>query len=150
LIKLQSEWTNNTTEYEACILELEAALELKIKKLDVYRESMLIICQVKREWQIKDDKPRPYQEYLSKLAKEFDKIKFTHIEREKNQFADALAILASMTKIDYGNRVQPISIEVRNSPTHCCSIEGEVDGDPWYYDIKQFIQHQKYPLGYPL
>jgi hypothetical protein len=87
---------------------------------------------------------------LSKLAKEFDKIKFTHIEREKNQFADALAILASMTKIDYGNRVQPISIEVRNSPTHCCSIEGEVDGDPWYYDIKQFIQHQKYPLGYPL
>jgi len=32
LIKLQFEYTNNTTEYEACILGLEAALEMKIKK----------------------------------------------------------------------------------------------------------------------
>jgi len=38
--------------------------------------------------------------------------------RDKNQFADALATLASMTKIDYRNRVQPIIIKVRNSPTH--------------------------------
>jgi ribonuclease HI len=36
-------------EYEACILGLEAALELKIKKIDVYGDSMLIICQVKGE-----------------------------------------------------------------------------------------------------
>jgi ribonuclease HI len=127
---LQSKCTNNTVEYEACILGLKAALELKIKKLDVYRDLVLTICQVKGEWQIKDDKLRPYQEYLSKLAKEFDKIKFTYMGRDKNQFADVLAILASMTKIDYGNRVQPISIEVRNSSTYCCSIEGEVDGYP--------------------
>jgi ribonuclease HI len=32
LIKLQFEYTNNTTEYEACILGLKAALEMKIKK----------------------------------------------------------------------------------------------------------------------
>jgi len=25
-----------------------------------------------------------------------------------------------------------------------CSIEGEIDGNPWFYDIKWFIQ---YPLG---
>jgi hypothetical protein len=46
-----------------------------------------------------------------------------------------------MTKINYENKVQPISIEVRNSLVHCCLVEGEVDGNPWYYDIKQFIQH---------
>jgi ribonuclease HI len=81
---LQSKCTNNTVENEACILGLEAVLELKIKKLDVYRDSVLTICQVKGEWQTKDDKLRPYQEYLSKLAKEFDKIKFTHMGRDKN------------------------------------------------------------------
>jgi len=43
-IKLHFECTNNTVEYEACILGLEAALELKIKKIDVSRDSMLIIC----------------------------------------------------------------------------------------------------------
>jgi hypothetical protein len=46
-----------------------------------------------------------------------------------------------MTKINYENKGQPISIEVRNSLVHCCLVEGEVDENPWYYDIKQFIQH---------
>jgi hypothetical protein len=42
-IKLQFECTNNMSKYEACILLLEAALELKIKKFDDYGDSMLII-----------------------------------------------------------------------------------------------------------
>jgi ribonuclease HI len=29
---------------------LKAALELNIRKIDVYEDSMLIICQVKGEW----------------------------------------------------------------------------------------------------
>jgi ribonuclease HI len=45
-IKLHFKFTNNTTKYETCILGFETALELKIKKLDVYGDSMLIICQV--------------------------------------------------------------------------------------------------------
>ncbi|XP_073261622.1 uncharacterized protein [Populus alba] len=44
-VKLQFGCTNNTAEYEACILGLEAALEMNIKKIDVYGDSMLIICQ---------------------------------------------------------------------------------------------------------
>ena len=36
---------------------------------------------------------------MSKLEKEFDEIKFTHMGRDKNQFADALTILAFMAKI---------------------------------------------------
>jgi hypothetical protein len=55
---------------------------------------------------------------MSKLAKEFDKIKLTEMGREKNQFVDALTILAFMEKIDYGNKVQPIFIEVRKSLAH--------------------------------
>ena len=146
-IKLQFECTNNTAEYEACILGLEAALEMKIKKLDVYGDSMLIICQVKGEWQTKEEKLIPYQQYLSKLTEGFDEIDFTHMGRDKNQFADALATLASMAKIDYGIRVQPIHIEIKNFPAHCCSLEGEIDGNPWFYDIKRFIQYREYPLG---
>jgi len=47
---------------------------------------MLIICQVKEEWQTKEEKLRLYQEYLSKLAGEFEEIEFTHLGREGNQF----------------------------------------------------------------
>jgi hypothetical protein len=65
--------------------------------------------------------------------------------RDKNQFVDYVTTLASMFKIDYGNIVQPISIEVKNSLAHYCSVEEKMVGNLWYYDIKQFIQHQKYP-----
>jgi ribonuclease HI len=46
-MKLLFECTKNTVEYETCIIGLEDALELKVEKLDVYGDSMLIICQVK-------------------------------------------------------------------------------------------------------
>ncbi|MBY3556067.1 reverse transcriptase-like protein, partial [Modestobacter lapidis] len=48
--KLSFEATNNITEYEACILALEAALELGIEELEVYGDSALIICQIKGQW----------------------------------------------------------------------------------------------------
>jgi hypothetical protein len=35
-----------------------------------------------------------------------------------------------MDKIDYGNKVQPISIKVMNSLTHYYLVEGEMDGNP--------------------
>jgi ribonuclease HI len=97
-VKLQFGCTNNMVEYEAYILGLEATLEMNIRKTDVYGDSKLIICQVKGEWQTKEKKLRPYQEYLFKLAGEFEEIEFTHLGREGNQFADALATLASMAK----------------------------------------------------
>jgi ribonuclease HI len=71
------------TEYEAYIISLEAALELKVKKLEVFRDSMLIICQVKKGWQTNDEKLKPYQNYLLKLANEFEEIKFTHMSIDK-------------------------------------------------------------------
>jgi ribonuclease HI len=46
-VKLSFKCTKNTVEYEACIIGLEDALELKVEKLDVYGDSMLIIRQVK-------------------------------------------------------------------------------------------------------
>jgi len=139
LIKLHFECTNNTAAYNACILGLEAALELKIEKIDVYGDLMFIICQVKGEWQTKEEKLRPYQEYLFTLSEEFKEIKFTHLGREGNHIADALATLAVIATINLGRKVQPVHIDIRNNPAHCCSIEGEIDGKPWYYDIKNFM-----------
>ena len=90
---------------------------------------------------------RPYQEYLSELVRKFEEIKFTHLGREGNHFADALVTLASMTRIDFGHKVRPVHIDTRNNSTHCCLVERGIDGNPWYYDIKNFIQNQTYPMG---
>jgi hypothetical protein len=59
-IKLQFECTNNTAKYKACMIGLEVVLELKTKKFDIYGDSMLITCQVKREWCTKNKKLKLY------------------------------------------------------------------------------------------
>ncbi|XP_021638848.2 uncharacterized protein LOC110634209 [Hevea brasiliensis] len=55
-VKLNFESTNNVAEYEAYVSGLQAAIEMKVKKLEVYRDFTLIIYQVKGEWQTGDPK----------------------------------------------------------------------------------------------
>ncbi|XP_057997802.1 uncharacterized protein LOC131176787 [Hevea brasiliensis] len=129
-VKLKFECTNNVAEYEACVSGLQAAIEMKIKKLEVYGDSALIIYQVKGEWQTRDPKLIPYQKYLIELIKKFDEITFTHLSRDKNQFANALATLAVMAQIEEGKGVHILLIKARYNPTYCLMIEEEVDGKP--------------------
>ena len=58
--KLSFECTNNVAKYEACVLGLQAVIEKKIKSLNVYGDSTLVICQLNGEWEIKDSKLVPY------------------------------------------------------------------------------------------
>ena len=59
----------------------------------------LVIAQAQRLWKVKEEHLKSYQQYLQDLTKTFDKIEFTIIPRAQNQFADALATLASMVEI---------------------------------------------------
>ncbi|XP_040944227.1 uncharacterized protein [Gossypium hirsutum] len=47
--KLDFDCTNNMAEYEACIMGIRAAIERKIKILEVYGDLALVIYQLKRE-----------------------------------------------------------------------------------------------------
>ncbi|XP_057999350.1 uncharacterized protein LOC131178408 [Hevea brasiliensis] len=59
-VKLKFECTNNVAEYKACVSGLQVAIKMKIKKLEVYGDSALIIYQVKGEWQTQDLKLIPH------------------------------------------------------------------------------------------
>ena len=52
--KLSFECMNNVAEYKACVLGLQVAIEKKIKILNVYSDSVLVICQIKGEWETRD------------------------------------------------------------------------------------------------
>ena len=41
--------TNNMAEYEACIMGLRAAIDLRVKFLSVFGDSALVISQIKGE-----------------------------------------------------------------------------------------------------
>ncbi|XP_058765240.1 uncharacterized protein LOC131638694 [Vicia villosa] len=98
-VRLCFDCTNNIAEYEACILGLEATIDLRNKLLEVYGDSALVIHQVNKEWDTRDANLTPYRDLIPELMAEFETITFTHIPREENQRADALATLSSMFKV---------------------------------------------------
>ncbi|RVW21995.1 Retrovirus-related Pol polyprotein from transposon 17.6 [Vitis vinifera] len=134
--------TNNIVEYEACILGLETTLELGIRQMEVFGDSNLVLRQIQGEWKTRDVKLKPYHAYLELLVGRFDDLRYTHLPRAQNQFADALATLASMIDIPVDATVRPLLIESRSAPAYCCLIDDVEpdDGLPWYHDIYHFLR----------
>ena len=62
--KLDFKVTNNMAEYEVCIFGLEAVIATRAKNLAVYGDLMLIINQASENWEVKDEKLKPYAEYI--------------------------------------------------------------------------------------
>uniref|UniRef100_A0A2N9GBV3 Uncharacterized protein n=1 Tax=Fagus sylvatica TaxID=28930 RepID=A0A2N9GBV3_FAGSY len=118
-VKLGFDCTNNMTEYEACIVGLQAALEFGAYELEVFGDSLLIVSQTNGEWQARDPKLIPYQRYISRLVPKFKYVTFTYTPRAHNHFADALATLASLIKLVEGDDVRPLRIETRDIPAYC-------------------------------
>ena len=68
-------------EYEACIAEMEALRELRVKEAEVIGDLTLVIAQVQKLWKVKEEHLKPYQQYLEDLTKTFNKIEYTIIPR---------------------------------------------------------------------
>ncbi|XP_027192728.1 uncharacterized protein [Cicer arietinum] len=139
--------TNNIAYYEACVMGIKEAIESKVKVLEIYGDSLLVINQTKGQWETQDAKLILYHTHIKELTKCFEKITFHHIPREGNQLADTLVTLSSMFKTSIGQDVSVIKIQQKNKQAYCLSIEEEPDGMPWLYDIKSYVKNKEYPLG---
>ena len=63
------------------------------------------------------------------LVDRFDELRYIHLLREKNQFVDALATLASIIEIPARMIVRPLLIETKYAPDYCCLIGDIEDQD---------------------
>ncbi|WRX28546.1 Reverse transcriptase domain - like 10 [Theobroma cacao] len=142
--RLNFNCTNNIAEYEALVMGLQAAIEMKVSTIDVYGDSTLVICRMRGEWETRDSKLVSYKKLVTELSKQFKEISFNHLPREENQIADALATIAAMFKIKEAADVRLFDLEVCEVSAHCLNVEEEVDGKPRYHDIMQYIKHQAY------
>jgi len=83
--------SNNVAEYRGLIAGLEAAAELGAREVDVRMDSLLVVNQMSRKWQIKHEAMRPLASAAAALVRRFDAVRFTHVRREFNKHADRLA-----------------------------------------------------------
>jgi mutator protein MutT len=82
--------TNNQAEYQGVRLGLEKALELGFKKVDFKLDSMLVVNQMKGFYKIKNRELWPINERIRMLMTKFERVTFTHVNRQFNQLADGM------------------------------------------------------------
>ncbi|MEK7601926.1 MAG: ribonuclease HI family protein [Patescibacteria group bacterium] len=90
--------TNNIAEYEAILrglTKLQASFSqehLTTMELTIRMDSKLVIEQLKGNYKVKHPNLVPrYLEVKNLIARNFTKVHFEHVPREKNKDADALA-----------------------------------------------------------
>ncbi|XP_074267126.1 uncharacterized protein LOC141590431 [Silene latifolia] len=146
-IKLDFNVTNNAAEDEACLLGLCSALDLGVKKLLVHGDSSLVINQVGGSWKIKSQSLGLYQTRIEELEKYFEDIRYVRLQREENQFADALSKLPALINISDHIDSMPICVKRRSSSAYVNAIDDAEEGEtePWYTVILKFKETGEYP-----
>jgi ribonuclease HI len=89
------EVSNNEAEYEALLHGLCLAVSLGIKRLLVYGDSLLVVQQVNKEWDINKDTMDAYVMEIHKLKNKFSGLEIHHVIRDNNVGADVLSKLGS-------------------------------------------------------
>jgi ribonuclease H / adenosylcobalamin/alpha-ribazole phosphatase len=85
------EATNNVAEYTAAIEGLRRARELGATDVLLRSDSRLLIEQLAGRFKVKNERLKRLHRLATDLAREFTRITYEHLPRERNKRADALA-----------------------------------------------------------
>ncbi|GKD71820.1 reverse transcriptase domain-containing protein [Tanacetum coccineum] len=88
--------TNNEAEYDALLVGLRIAKEMKVQELTIFVDSQLVANQVKGLFEARQPVIKQYLEKAKELLASFPSYSIEHIKRDQNKKADALSKLASM------------------------------------------------------
>ncbi|RMG01253.1 MAG: reverse transcriptase-like protein [Nitrospirae bacterium] len=83
--------TNNMAEYQAIISALEIAKREGADGVEIYLDSELVVKQLKGEYRVKNEGLKPLYSRATSLLGSFKHVSISHIPREENTKADALA-----------------------------------------------------------
>lgn len=83
--------TNNIAEYTAVVRALERAAALDASRVDLRTDSELLVKQLNGEYRVRNAGLKPLYEATQRLRARFDACTITHVRRERNAQADALA-----------------------------------------------------------
>ena len=90
--------TNNAVEYEILLHGLRMANEMNLSWVRCFGDSDLLAQQVSGKWDSKDPLMAAYRREVDAIAGHFQGYQVEHIDRRKNEAADALSRLGSQRK----------------------------------------------------
>jgi hypothetical protein len=87
--------SNNVAEYEAVILGLRKLRALGVTTCIIKTDSKVVVGQVKKDYAAKDPALMQYLAAVRSLERQFKGFTLQHVDRAKNEEADALAKAAA-------------------------------------------------------
>ena len=90
--------TNHAAEYEALLHGLRVDKEMNLSRVRCFGDSDLVAQQVSGTWDSKDPLMVAYRREVDIVAGHFKGYQVEHIDRRKNEAADALSRLGSQHK----------------------------------------------------
>lgn len=98
--KLAFSCMDNNVEYEALILGLKYIIDLKVDRIIIYGDSLLIINQVLSIYHYHNELLKSYRELIVNLLKHFKIFKIEFAPRSSNHFIDTMVSLGSLILIN--------------------------------------------------
>ncbi|XP_074327814.1 uncharacterized protein LOC141665730 [Apium graveolens] len=149
--------TNNEAEYEALIMGLIVAKNMKIKNIEVKCDSLLIVNHVKGCYEAKDSKMVAYLDITKRLTNCFDNFSIQQVPRENNVQADALAGLGVVLKnIDLNNipvvhivkpAMKRLALSIEKMTLDQRNVDTNEDADNWIKRFKDYLQFGTVPTN---
>ncbi|GKV37551.1 hypothetical protein SLEP1_g45572 [Rubroshorea leprosula] len=139
-LKFNFEATNIMAEYEALLLGLQLALELKVAAIQIYSDSQLVVNQVNSVCEVVDPVMMKYATMVAELKSKFQKFCLSKIPRAENEQADSLSKFAS----DGSQSSRSVFVEILNEPSFqkpkMMEISTNPDTPSWTDPIISFLR----------
>ncbi|GLU17503.1 hypothetical protein SLE2022_338670 [Rubroshorea leprosula] len=139
-LKFNFDATNNMAEYEALLLGLQLALELKISAIQVYSDSQLVVNQINSICEVVDPVMTKYVALVAELKCKFQKFCLSKIPRAENEQADSLSKFASDSSLSS----RSVFVEVLDEPSFVKPRVMEISTNPdtpsWTDSIVSFLR----------
>ena len=117
VVWLEFSMSNNDVEYEAILVGLNLALALTATKVEGRSDSQLVVGQIQREYEARDECMARYLAPVDAQMKKVEEWLIWRVHWEKNGWVDALAEVATTLPIQETTML-PIYLQVSFSISH--------------------------------
>jgi ribonuclease HI len=146
------EVSNNEAEDESLLYGLRLAVSLGIERLLVYGDSLLVVQQVNKEWDVNKDTMDAYIAKIRKLENKFSGLEIHYVIRDNNVGADVHSKLGSdRANVPSGIFVHELHHPSIKAPDPSTIAQGPMEPDrevlmievDWWVTFIDYIQEHK-------
>ena len=136
--------SNNEAEYEAVVAGLDLEISLSLEKIIIRSDSQLVVGQVNKEYEIRDQCMTNYVSLINLWLGSFVAWRLEHVSRSSNEKADALVAIAASLPIKE-TLLLPVYYQLESSITTNQVNEIDETCHSWMNPAARYLSLRKLP-----